>query len=532
MRRRGGETTADDDDRGEGTDDVVTPPLHRPPGRRRSPKGNSVIDCRLFPRNAPSPSKKDRTELFRSSISPWFSRFAFFLSLVASAALLLLPFLLPPPSRTGVEIATARNRGAAAAVDLSIFDRCSLPPASNSGRVAPADDDGHPKASPPPCVYFRPTWYFSNLSGPDGGGRHGSLLAESGKSLKFGMWSKQVNDWRRRRDGDDTGGWTASSFLEDAPLSESLSRKGVRSASSVLIPKVGSRSIERLFLETLGGSSASSGTTSDGGGNGEGGRRGRGGERTRRPRVGVASFSFWSELERRRKRTTTGEKRRRRRRRFTGEGEGEGGGGDDDDDGDGFDVAFALVRDPVDRFLSSIAQTLFVREKDRKNGGGGNDERARVLGGCLATVEESNHPGNRTKKGGAYGTFLRCVIDAMMKRGANFFDQHLVPQSTFLRGALGGSDVELAVFHLDSGGLDAILKAFGAGTGRPTRTNVREDKSFGRELTDLFGTELLDAKKAREALHAEGVVRDVCRLYEVDVEMIRFLGFPVTSCDG
>ena len=114
----------------------------------------------------------------------------------------------------------------------------------------------------------------------------------------------------------------------------------------------------------------------------------------------------------------------------------------------------------------------------------------------------------------------------MKETEIGFFDVHMAPQAVFLAGALDGNNVEVAMFSMDRG-LDAVLDAFGAT--RDLQKNKRETKAFSPDVLDRFGAELLDPAKARRAI-SDDMLRDICELYAVDVDLMRYLGFAVNDC--
>jgi hypothetical protein len=243
-----------------------------------------------------------------------------------------------------------------------------------------------------------------------------------------------------------------------------LGRQGISSVSAILMPKVASRSIESLFQDQL------SVPLED--------RKRLG---IKGPRVGTATPSFWQQLaERQESQTST------------------------------TDIAFALLRDPVSRFLSSLAQTLsvFMQRKYKSC--------SELWNPCL----ESSL---------TYKELVQCAVDSMKPQDSSapyYFDQHVVPQAVFLAGTLGNHNVEIAVFHIKD--VEYILQAFGMN--EQQHMNTREDKVFAPEVLDRFGEELRDARKAKEALD-ENMIRDICQLYAVDVSLMHHLGFSAGDCD-
>lgn len=333
-----------------------------------------------------------------------------------------------------------------------------------------------------PCVFFRPSLYFFNPRQP--GYEYKQLVEDavadsSPNNMRWThMWNKQVSNYNDLVSGGIRG---------VSPPNEFLLRQGITSVSAIMMAKVGSRSIESLFLDRL---SVPNEQHSE--------KRVSG--LSKAPRVGIATPSFWKEIARRQRRdesATTHNIVGRSRRRVKE------------------DIVFCLLRDPIARFLSSLAQTL-------------SNPMQRRCANCASLLSPC------VKKHDTYSKLVRCVIDSMKhrhhdggKHRYHYFDVHVVPQAVFLAASLQQNDVELAVFSMDRGGLQSILQAFGASA---EHKNKREEKEFSLEILERFGDELFDSRKAREALD-DSMIRSICELYDVDVKMMRHLGLTVKDCD-
>jgi hypothetical protein len=249
-----------------------------------------------------------------------------------------------------------------------------------------------------------------------------------------------------------------------------------------MIPKVGSRTIDSLFLERLSVQKEPTVVAS---------RRRRTG-----PKVGTATPAFWKEVARRQNNKTSQQQ-----------------------ENSSSDIVFALLRDPVARFLSSVAQTLsapMVKKWENKLRVDNKPLRAEVWRPCLTT--------NNNKTLTSYAQLVQCMIDSMKEKEIGFFDVHMAPQAVFLAGELDRNNVKVAMFSMDH--LNEVLDAFGA---TRQQKNKREGQKYHPEILNRFGTELLDPAKAREAL-SDDIVRDICQLYAVDVDLMRYLGFAVKDC--
>jgi hypothetical protein len=210
------------------------------------------------------------------------------------------------------------------------------------------------------------------------------------------------------------------------------------------------------------------------------------------PRTGIATAYFWKQLAERQQSMDT------RQDIHT-------------------DICFSLLRDPVSRFLSSLAQTL-SRPMQRKY-----KACAELWKPCLE--QEAS-----TYKQNSYTQLVKCAIDSMKQReGSPYFDVHMAPQAVFLAGAIDINDVEIAIFPIKD--LETVLRAFGVSKPNQQPRNKREEKEFSQDVMDRFGEELLNPRKAREVLD-DDMVSDICDLYAMDVTMMHHLGFSTGDCDN
>jgi hypothetical protein len=355
-------------------------------------------------------------------------------------------------------IAKIRNRNV-----HSVFSRCK----ETDGVVSPASGVPSDEARRYPCVYLRPSLYFFDPSYP--GYQYKQLINDVASNIRLNMWGKQVSD-------------LSPNAVGPSHLNSFLVQQGITSVSTVMIPKVASRTIDSLFLERLSvqqkTTTASTTTTVT--------TRAKKG-----PKVGIATPAFWKEVARRQSVT------RQRQQRSS-------------------DIVFALLRDPVARFLSSLAQTIsapMLKKWENNLKIKNKPLRFQVWQPCLNSTSSTS-----------YSMLVRCVIDSMKEKEVGYFDVHVAPQAVFLGGALNGNNVKVAIFSMDH--LDAVLDAFGATT---RQKNKRESKVYPPDVLNRFGTELLDPAKARESL-SDDMVRDICDLYAVDVDLMRYLGFAVKDC--
>jgi hypothetical protein len=352
---------------------------------------------------------------------------------------------------------------------------CREPPdATSNSSVASSDDC---------CVFLRPYLYFGDPSYP--GYPYHALLLNLSANIHLDMWGKQVSQF-----------WAAPvpGVVIQQPTHPNihpfLTDQGISSVSAIMMPKVGSRTIDALFGEHLSVPRTQL--------------------QQQQPKVGTPTLEFWNEVTRRQQQQS-------------------------DSSSPPNDVVFALLRDPVERFLSSVAQTLsspMAPKWEAKLRVEYKPSREDVWRPCLALYQDHNATmttySSSSSSAPAYAQLVQCLLDSMMhnnhKDNVGFFDVHMVPQSVFLAGALYHSNTTVSMFSMDR--MDLVFDAFGATQGHK---NQRSTKSYHPNIWNLFGPQLVDPTKAREALSDE-MIQCICRLYAVDVDLMRYLGFAVNDC--
>jgi hypothetical protein len=157
-------------------------------------------------------------------------------------------------------------------------------------------------------------------------------------------------------------------------------------------------------------------------------------------------------------------------------------------------MLYAVVRDPVERFISSIGQVMGSR-------GSENDLAYAFRAACLKDSPRET---------------LQCCLDYVEKAGL-WFELHFCPQSLDIHFSTLWQDVPVAIFGMEH--LTAVLDHLGhkdlkARDGN--NTEYRPDFVLTEMSVDDYDTKML---------------QQVCRLYEVDAIMLRSLGMK-SRCDG
>jgi len=147
-------------------------------------------------------------------------------------------------------------------------------------------------------------------------------------------------------------------------------------------------------------------------------------------------------------------------------------------------VVFSFVREPVGRFLSSVGEFLHSRNKKRKI--------------CLKPT---------TKE------MLLCMIETLKTEGLQL-DQHFAPASVglFMTSLLGRPKISL----LPMGAIPDFRDMFGlSNTVKKSAVSSTSYSGYNLTLSHLD----------------QDMLTDICRLYEVDVVLMRSLGIETELCD-
>lgn len=239
------------------------------------------------------------------------------------------------------------------------------------------------------------------------------------------------------------------------------------------------------------------------------------------------------------------------------------------------DIVLSVVRNPVRRFFSSVTQLLSMRG-------------TRGCWGCASYLEPCLRPSRSRRKKARWASpndsggrgngddnegedelepigILRCLVRSIEAHG--FWNEHLIPWVHFVRTPLAGRDVEVAVFSMD--GMGELAAEFGAAEGQEgldpfssssflaaangtggipqgvgqggTTVGLHLNKFDEGKVMTEGGEELrgiadrirclsLAEEDSGGMTMPQDLMEDVCRLYAVDVAVIRHLGFRVGTC--
>ena len=147
---------------------------------------------------------------------------------------------------------------------------------------------------------------------------------------------------------------------------------------------------------------------------------------------------------------------------------------------------FTFLRDPVDRFISSVGQALKLNK----------------LHPCSTKSKDTPE-------------LLKCVVDKIKRKGL-FLDEHLVPQSFELYYGVMGYDIAIRVLDLSS--IGQVLKKLG----------FSSDHSSGRRRK---GQGLVAGFNLSTSLLSPSILNEICSLYDVDVRLLHQTGVTKTRCD-
>lgn len=160
-------------------------------------------------------------------------------------------------------------------------------------------------------------------------------------------------------------------------------------------------------------------------------------------------------------------------------------------------VFVTTVRDPLSRFISAIGQAL-----------GGPGSTNNVIGKVLR--EECVHTNSQES--------LRCLARYVQTHGF-WIELHFTPQAMEISFATRYKDVPVAVFQFPNH-MGDLLEYMGGSAERKQRDGSKEGYRSDPILTNMSVAD-----------YDDDILKIVCRIYEMDVIMLRSLGIEVPKCD-
>jgi len=252
-------------------------------------------------------------------------------------------------------------------------------------------------------------------------------------------------------------------------------------------------------------------------------------------------------------------------------------------------VVFTVIRDPISRFVSGVAQLLGMERAARRPGRDLQKQCLRNAASAIATEGDNTTSAAATRTAenvkdrvsSLRRAVLRCAVSRLREDESEYgldVDVHLTPAATRLASYVlplspDAVDAVVAVYPMEE--VDGLLDALGySAAGGEKKRERKGDKVLSggkrkktlpkwqrRRLTttndadanvdggakNKVGTREYKAQvkwthlspDMREALGGLSVrdmdgdmIAEVCRLYAVDVALVRYLGFGAPLCDG
>lgn len=166
-------------------------------------------------------------------------------------------------------------------------------------------------------------------------------------------------------------------------------------------------------------------------------------------------------------------------------------------------LLFGIVRDPTERFISMIGQA-FGAHGSTRNGGVGEELKRDCLNSQTYSLDASRFT-------------IQCVINKIKEHGY-FFEIHFTPQAVEVAFSTQMTpNIPVALFPFEN--LKEVLTEIGCSPS----TKVRDGGGRYRPSPVLQSMSVND--------YTPDLVKQVCELYEVDVILLRMLGWTTSSCD-
>jgi len=166
-------------------------------------------------------------------------------------------------------------------------------------------------------------------------------------------------------------------------------------------------------------------------------------------------------------------------------------------------LLFGIVRDPTERFISMIGQA-FGAHGSARNGGVAEELKRDCLNSETYSLDASRFT-------------IQCVISKIKEHGY-FFEIHFTPQAVEVAFSTQMTpNIPVALFPFEN--LKEVLTEIGCSPD----SKVRDGGGRYRPSPVLQSMSVND--------YTPDLVRQICELYEVDVILLRMLGWTASSCD-
>lgn len=175
-------------------------------------------------------------------------------------------------------------------------------------------------------------------------------------------------------------------------------------------------------------------------------------------------------------------------------------------------VVFAVVRDPLERFVSAVQQVMHYHEDFRT--------------ACLKSTAQST---------------LQCAIRYLQEKGNSYLrDVHLVPMVTHFR-LWDDRDVRIAVLHLNDIHVLAQYMTIAALGGNhhhyknvnyTATTTLTPNMPHGRDRSnENYATSSVLSRMSVVEDCTPDMIRNLCQMYAVDVAFMASLGYTSRYCE-
>jgi hypothetical protein len=166
---------------------------------------------------------------------------------------------------------------------------------------------------------------------------------------------------------------------------------------------------------------------------------------------------------------------------------------------------FTFLRDPVPRFLSSVAQVLKLRVWHKR------------LYPCYER--------NTTER------LLDCVLHKLEESstGGSFPEMHLAPQSFELYKQVMGYDIHITVMDLNSE-MDTVMQQLVAGSASTSTTSTVQVQTTKERATTGRVIRRFPRFRWTMDVLTPALIRRICKVYEADVLMLKQVGVTKTMC--